>query len=214
MRRTLVAVGLFCASVLGFSIFATEYFRFPMQHLTKDPTALLRLPVYIGALSNLGLQLWMAAATACALGYAGLRRLGRHPREARFLLAAGLFSLAILADDMFRLHEDVYPRFLGGEKFVFSLYGLIWLAVLVRFRDVIRRTEFGLLAVAMAFFAIMAVADLMPTSHHPGPLVEDGSKLVAITTWLAYLARTSLGFLLGARAAGAAAGRATAGAAR
>ena len=75
---------------------------------------------------------------------------------------------------------------------VVAAYGVATLIFLIRFRELILKTESVLLGSAFAFFAFSLLVDqvldeVMPMEH----LFEDGSKFLGILGWLAYFTRTS-----------------------
>ena len=60
-----------------------------MGDLTRDPAAILDVPVYVGFLSQIGILLWAATAAICLFSAAVLWR--REPVDsiARFLVCSG-----------------------------------------------------------------------------------------------------------------------------
>jgi len=87
-------------------------------------------------------------------------------------------------DDLAQLHEEVYPRLFLPEKVVFLLYGLAALAWLLRFRAILMARVRVPLLLAMGFFGISILADVLPfivsSLQH---LLEDGAKLLGILNW-------------------------------
>ncbi len=109
----------------------------------------------------------------------------------------------LLLDDLFLIHEDAIPNYLGiSEKLVFLAYGLITALYLVRFRKVILRTNYVIFAIAFMFLAASVFIDLLPGLSRWIPLppmllgenylLEDGAKLFGITTWFFYFAHVGL----------------------
>ena len=76
--------------------------------LTHDPNHLADLPPYTGAISQIGALLWCAAASIC---FFSSRLLAGSP--ARFLRCAGLLTTVLLVDDMFLVHDQVFPQYFG-----------------------------------------------------------------------------------------------------
>jgi hypothetical protein len=177
-----------------------------VAQLTRDTVSLAGVPLYTGAISNLGILLWCATAAVCLLTALVLRarggELGGRPEAAGFLLGAGLLTAALLVDDAFLLHEGVAPRFYGhvGTNLLFALYGAATAWVLWRGRHVIARSEAGLLALALAFLVASVGVDeihdfglfsLSPAGFDElGLLLEDGVKLLGIAGWLGYFGTT------------------------
>lgn len=173
----------------------------PPYLLTRDPAAIHGTSAFLGALSNLGVLLWAAAASVM-LFTAGL--LGSQPRaaEARaFLAKAGVFSAWLLLDDLFMLHERSLPdRFGVSQPLLLAIYVGIAILLLARHRELIARTDFRPLAFACGFFACSATLDQGPGDWHEWPslvLVEDGAKLLGTLSWLVYFAATARAAALG-----------------
>ncbi|MEM6854679.1 MAG: hypothetical protein AAF593_09750 [Planctomycetota bacterium] len=171
----------------------------PLGVLTRDVAAVARVHPLTGALSQIGLALWAAAA-----GVAGFNAL-RHWRHGgkrwivRFHAAACVISAALLIDDAFMVHEH-YGRLLFGlnEKVVLGILGgavLVFLGVYRRF--VLTNRALPLLICTCLFFAVMLVVDQFQVAVGKANfrhLLEDGMKLLGIVGWLAWL--TCCGLIL------------------
>ena len=112
-----------------------------------------------------------------------------------FLAAIGLGTAVVLADDLFLLHESVFPVLLGiPEKVTFLIYGVGFLTVVYRFRSAVRDTPVALGLVATGFLFLSAVADATLEGVESAliyrHIVEDGLKFLGIVGWLAYLTIT------------------------
>lgn len=163
-----------------------------MRQLTQDPTTVLDAPFYIGIISTIGNVLWVAAATVCLFTPLFLSRWISKPWR-DFLLFSGLFTILLLFDDVFLLHDDILPNYLNVSGEIYGVtYVLLILFYLLRFRQRILHSNYLLLGIALACFATSAGVDLAyePLRDLFSPrlvlLVEDGAKLLGITTWLAY----------------------------
>ena len=129
------------------------------------PTEILRDPImvaggdqsdfYLGLFSNLGVVLWTAAAAICLFVGSGLT--GEASRRARhFLLFAGFFTLVLMLDDLFMLHENY------ADRMIYPLYALGLLYYVIRFFGLILRLDVVLFALAIPFFGNAIVIDLAP----------------------------------------------------
>ena len=78
-------------------------YNIPVGDFTREPNVTLDGAVYIGAISNLGICLWTAAATVCFFGFTYLNRYGPASSFRMFLLHAGIFTSLLLFDDLFHL---------------------------------------------------------------------------------------------------------------
>jgi hypothetical protein len=173
-----------------------------VAQLTRDTASLAEVPLYTGAVSNLGILLWCAAAAVCFLTALVLSTRGGLSEAAGFLLGAGLLTTALLLDDAFLLHEGVAPRFYGqvGTHLFLALYGVATVWILWRWRRSIARTEYGLLVLALACLAASVGIDEIhdfglislspPSFDELGLLLEDGFKLLGIAGWLGYFGTT------------------------
>ena len=161
----------------------------PVTDLTRDPSATTGDSPFIGALSHLGVLFWCASVAICFFSFALLQRTGNIGKFSAFFLFGGLISLILLLDDLFLLHETVFPLYLNiPEKLVFLSYGLILLGYLTQFRKLILKTDFIFLIFAFCLFGLSIVIDLLDLRI--SILFEDGSKLFGIVSWFGYFART------------------------
>ena len=110
----------------------------------------------------------------------------------QFLFFAGCLTTLLLLDDFLLWHEVVLPYLLGiSEKVVYTVYVLLTLTYLIRFRDPIRNSGYGLLLLSGVFFASSVLLDLKLHSSDFKSLTEDGAKLLGIATWSAFHIRTA-----------------------
>ena len=190
--------GTALAGLLGLVWLAVSV-EVPIAQFTRDPAAVMNGPFYAGALSNVGVLLWCAAAAVCFFGASLLSARIQSGLAApagdgpRFLLASALFTCLLLVDDLFMLHDLVLPEYLQlRERYVILTYGLLMLAYLLRFRRQILQTDWLVLVVAGGFFSCSIVVDKLPETllpmHH---VFEDGAKFLGILGWLLYLGRST-----------------------
>ena len=199
------------------------------------PTEMLRDPImvaggeqsefYLGLFSNLGVVLWTAAAAICL--FAASEMSAAPDRQARqLLLYAGLFTLLLMLDDLFMLHENH-----AGALF-YIMYAIGILYYVVRFFRLILQLDVVLFALTIPLFGNAVLLDLAPWRLLPGEgievpqaiassplerdevrqlgrelryLLEDGCKFVGICCWTAFHIRAAKllrqGDALGARIA-------------
>lgn len=177
----LLAAGLVASSALDRAI----------GDFTKDPTAVLGGPFYVGFLSNLGVLAIWTGAVACLVSAAALRRVDENSAAA---LSAGGAILAVLAlDDLFQLHEYVLPEILGVPQHrVVAIYGLAAVTYGIAYRRFLRDTDWPLLLVAAGFLGLSAIVDRLGDvsgAHHH--LLEDGLKLFGVILCSAYFISVS-----------------------
>lgn len=189
---TLLLVSAASMILMG-TVLAVHFWKgVPIGDLTRDPLEVMDGAIYIGFLSQVGIFFWAASATVCLFaasviaGGAGIHKLKS------FFLAAGVLSLYLGLDDVFELHEHLFPRIGVSEKIVYVSYVGITVLWLIQFCSIILTTEYLLLGGAALFFSASIAIDVVDyhfTGHH---LFEDGTKIIGIMCWLAYFYRTAV----------------------
>ena len=174
-------------TVLSLVIVTTFARHIPVSMMTRDMAAIAKVHPLTGAVSNVGILLWCAAAAICFFTASLLRERGAH-REARFLAWSGLLTTALLVDDFFMLHEYLAPVHLHlNEKAVHASYFGATAVYLVLLRRQILDRSFHLLAAALVFFASSVLVDVTD-GRGWWVLAEDGFKLLGIGSWFGYYA--------------------------
>ena len=167
---------------------ASYYLNIPISHFTRDPLAITGNHPFLGIISNVGAILWSFSVAICFFSYVLLKTSKESHDVLGFILFGGVISLVLLLDDLFMLHERIYPEYFWvSEKIVFVFYGVLILFYLVKFRRIIIETDFIFILLAVFFFALSILVDLLPESllpwHH---LFEDGPKFFGIVSWFGY----------------------------
>ena len=156
--------------------------------LLADPMAIARDPelccaFYSGAVSNLGVLLWAAAAAI-----AGFAASLAAPNGARsFFIATSVFTAFLMGDDLFMLHEDAFPALGVPEPmvYVFYLCGAIAYGVVYCQRIFAGRAALAILAaLAMAVSLIEDQTMILWPVHD---FIEDGTKLGGIYCWFLFV---------------------------
>ena len=89
-------------------------------------------------------------------------------------------------DDIFLLHESVFPYLGIHEKVVYATYAGLVLFYLVKFYPTILKTEYILLVMALGFFALSVIFDKSSIPGIDPYLLEDGVKIAGIVSWMFY----------------------------
>lgn len=174
------------------------------SRFTQDPATLLGSHPFVGVVSNVGIVLW--AATAAITLFTALVLQSRAPghHSAAFLGSAGVLTCGALLDDLFLFHEELLPTVLGVPQAVFLVaYAGALALFLLHYRGLVLRTDYGLLVLTLAWFAVSLGVDQFPHTWFawkPLYLVEDGAKLLGIAGWLGYFGRVSALTLLSEQA--------------
>jgi hypothetical protein len=200
LRGTLMAMALvFMVSALALAVVFFFHFGHGVSfgHLTRDPTAVMEAPFYTGFLSQFGIIFWSATASICL--FSGVVASPLLSAEKKFLYASGLFILLLAIDDLFLLHEGLFPQHLGiPEMVVYAAYAVITLVYVWRFLPIILKTNYLLFGLAFFFFGLSIGIDLFdPVAGDVGYLIEDTPKFMGILTWLAYFSLVSINIVGG-----------------
>jgi hypothetical protein len=185
----LVLVGLALAVALTSDV--------TLRTLMQDATTVLNGPFYVGSLSLAGIIGWsLAAGVSLFTALAAPRALRGQLRS--FLLAAGALSAVFLVDDAFLVHDEIVPLYLGiSGELIGVAYIIVTAGILYIFRRVIATTNYVLLGAALLLLGMSAAVDIASTSltavvpTNVIALGEDGTKLIGIWTWCAYLVSVS-----------------------
>lgn len=182
------AILLLCAGLLV-SIATSS----PLGFLTRDPTAILGGHPLVGAFSNIGVLLWCAAASVCLFTSVSLKG-SLDSKIQGCLFFGGLLSGVLLFDDLFLVHEELGPRYLGmDEKLIYLSYASMIGAYLLKFRKVLIDHEPFFLFASLGLFAISVLFD----SNLFGPpqlstfFVEESAKYLGILSWCIFHLRLS-----------------------
>jgi hypothetical protein len=186
------------AILLGAGLWAKATDR-RVWFFTVEPFLIGNLPAYAGILSTLGNILWAAAAAVCFYTAWILKIDNSKRRWKDFLFAAALLTVLLMTDGLFQMHRIFYPRILGVPTiFVFGFYGLYMIGLLGYFREQVLETEYLILGLALIFFFLAVVFDMISILPRGSTAFSDGLKLFGIVSWLIYFVRTSRQALMGA----------------
>jgi len=191
--------------VLGAAAMARVHFDIPWRHIMGDPAAVTGWPFYLGFISNVGALLWAAGASIFLFSFWVYRSSGGEPEGRRFLLCSGLFVGLLGLDDLFMLHDQVFPNYLSiSQSLVVGSYGVLASLYVVRFAAVIAQTAYPVFVAAMAMLAASVgldqMQDLFSIAFVGKGFWEDAAKLLGIGTWLSYAVHTCSALLRGERA--------------
>ena len=169
-------------------VIASYFLNIPISQFTRDPLAITKGHPFLGIISNVGVILWSFSVAICFFSYVLLKTSKKPNNVSRFIIFGGFISLVLLLDDLFMLHDRIYPKYFGvGEKIVFLFYGTLILFYLVKFRKIIKKTDFIFILLATSFFGLSILVDRLPQSLLPWThLFEDGPKFIGIVSWFSY----------------------------
>ncbi|XLS27798.1 hypothetical protein ACJD0Z_11390 [Flavobacteriaceae bacterium M23B6Z8] len=158
----------------------------PIANLTRDITAIAALPPYTGFFSQIGSFFWIATSTLSIFSASVSFKDRAFPDLKKYLYLSGLLTLFLCLDDIFLLHEQVFPYFGIPEKLVFAVYGLIILSWAVKFYAIILKTDYILLLMSFSFLGLSVILDVFEIPALDPYLYEDGAKMIGIVCWFFY----------------------------
>jgi hypothetical protein len=197
-----------CGGALFILAAAVSFGGLSYRELFNDPADTYGFSPVGGIVSTVGLMLWSAAVGTALATWESLRRRDGDLQLRRFFLATGLFTVLLLVDDAFMLHERVLPGLGFAERYVKATYLVLALAYGLGFRrELTRDGGLMLLVPTAAFFAASLVLDNPASIRAMGLLdagfvsyvVEDGAKFVGIALWLTFVSRTAITVLASRR---------------
>jgi hypothetical protein len=175
----LIFAGLFGCFAIALVVLASWVLGEPAAVFTREPQEVLDGPFYVGSFSNLGGLIWFGAAAI--MSFAGSLK----PLDRGALILTALLTWAMGLDDIFMLHDRVYPKLYLNETFVSALYfGVMVVIVLRYYRQLARSTLVGI-AIAVSFWVLSAVLDHYFNHISIGQIGEDGIKFIGIVVWAA-----------------------------
>ena len=173
------------------SIFVSINKDIELDNFTQDPNAQFNAPFYVGFFSNVGIMIWSAAFTICF--YAAWRTDGKTDKRAQeFLIFSGLITMLMTFDDLFQLHELVFPKYLSiSENMVYLTYLNIYMIYFIRFRRQLLNSDFIVLGISFFLLGLSTIIDILPLPIEKDTFLEDAIKLLGAITWLIYFVRTA-----------------------
>lgn len=161
-----------------------------VETLTRDTSAVLSGSPFAGLLSQLGGMIWSSAATLWLAMTVLTRRV--DPAVSRFALAMATLTTYLGLDDMFLLHEAVFPEMMGiPEKVVLASIAAASCACAFVFRHRLAGHRPALFALAVGLLASSVLLDMLDGQkvipiYSIAMLAEDGLKWLGICSWCAY----------------------------
>jgi hypothetical protein len=175
--RHLIFAGFFGCLAIALVALASWLLDEPVAVFTREPQQVLHGSFYVGSFSNLGGLVWFGAAAILSFA-ASLK-----PVDRGALLLAALVTWAMGLDDIFMLHDRVYPKLFLNEIIITALYfGTIGVIVFRYHRQLTRSTLVGI-AIAVFFWVLSEVFDQF--FNQIGQLAEDGAKFIGLVVWAA-----------------------------
>mgnify|MGYP001127210564 CR=1 FL=1 len=107
-------------------------------------------------------------------------------RLKKFVFLSGLLTLLLCFDDMFLMHEQLFPSLGIPQKVILITYGIMTLSLLSNFYFIILKTDYILLVLALCFFSLSVFLDMFNIPGINPYLLEDSTKMIGIISWFFY----------------------------
>jgi hypothetical protein len=165
-----------------------------LSYVTGDIVALTGQSLLVGVFSQVCLGLWAVAAGIALMGGLILRRRASDPRAGGYLLACSAVTFLLLADDMFMIHERIFPRGLRiNDNYMYVLYAVFAAAIAARYWRQIFRSDLRLAIAGVALmFGSVAIDAILSLHSDLANFIEDVLKFLGVVTWVVYLGQTAL----------------------
>lgn len=176
---------------LLFAIYAATRKDIPLDYLTKDPTAIMKAPFYLGFFSNLGIIIWSCAFCSCFFTASRIMNVRYLQQDFFFMIISGFVTLLLTLDDLYQLHEYVFPHYFSiPENAILLTYLNIFLLWGLRFRKRMLQSDFLVLGLAFFFLGMSTIIKLVPLPIPQDTFMKDAFKLFGSVTWFIYFFRT------------------------
>ena len=168
---------------------------FHFDLFSRDPIELLNGKPYYGIISNTGIILWCASSAILFFSSKLSSRNKGHKQQTLFLFFGGLLSLLMLIDDLFLMHDIVFPEYLNlDEKVFYFFYGLSVVSIFYIYRKIILNSDYIFLILSFVLLGASSMTDVALAVglnlNYPF-VVEDSLKFLGIISWFAYFTRTA-----------------------
>lgn len=171
-------------------LFCSRYW-IPFDYLVRDPAAIYGGSPFVGAVSHLGILPWNSTATFCLFAFFVLKKVGRS-EDSFFFLISGLITTFLLLDDLFMLHEHIFPKKFGiSENVVYAVYFAAMLVYFAVYHEIIAKYDYRIISLSCLFFALSLICGLLFPNQGLEFLLEEGFKFLGIFSWLVFFASSS-----------------------
>lgn len=186
--KTIAASILVSLGSAGFILLTARLTDNPIWALTRDPAEVQDYSIYIGILANWCALLWLITASICLFS-AVLLKQNKSPKSVLvFFVLSGIFSLLLGVDDLYMLHDRIFPKFLHiREGFFYLLYFLTFAVYLIYFASRILQYNYMLFAAAFVLFVFSRIPHRESLNA-----VGDMLKYFGVVFWLAFFYRAAL----------------------
>ena len=180
--RWFVLAAVPSAIFYALSVLILKISGFEIMEILRDPAQQSGQSSFLGFISNIGVWLWISAATICLFHGATSNSVGGKDRK-ELLLFMALLSMLLAVDDFFMIHD----RYID-QNLCYLAYATIALGLLIRCHSAILRIDGFAFVAAGLLLALSILTDLtqsrLPLRYSHSQLIEEGFKFCGAATWL------------------------------
>lgn len=166
-------------------------FEIPFTDLTANPISLLDLPFYQGILQRIGVILWGGTVLITLFSFSILKSSENLKDIKKFLLYSGIFFGYFLMDELLLIHNFILPKVFNiHQLIVLIVYVILTVLFLLKFRNLIKKNNISLFAVAVTFLGLSVLVDILSylnvVRFSFRYLLDDGLKFLGIANLFIY----------------------------
>ena len=166
---------------------------FHFDFISRDPIQTYNGSPFAGILSNIGIIFWCSTIAILLFSSKIAQEMGRPKALYRFFFFSGLLTILMMIDDLFMMHDVIFPEYLNlDENFFYVFYGSSVITLLYFFRRVIVKSDYILFLLAFFLLAGSVITDvvvILGLNIKGTYLIEDGFKFLGIISWFVYFTR-------------------------
>jgi len=106
---SIIFIVLVSISVIGLILFLHYNNNISLHTLTSDIVTVSNVEIYVGLLSQIGIFFWAASIAICFFVTTLIWKTQELKKLSLFFIFSGFITLLLAFDDIFLLHEDVFP---------------------------------------------------------------------------------------------------------
>ncbi|MFI0429017.1 hypothetical protein [Mariniflexile sp. HMF6888] len=184
--------------LLSSVFFVGKKFNIPFEKITGDPALTFKSHPFIGFLSNIGALIWCYTASICFFSALILFKT-TDKKKALFFMCSGIFTSILLIDDFFMFHDYIFYTFINSDivqLIVYIAYAIFLFWYILRFLKFILSTLYIFLVLAIGFFGLSVLTDLIFKSKGLQYFIEDSFKFIGLINWMLFFSITAYNALL------------------
>lgn len=182
--------------LLSITFLVGKTYNIPFEKIMGDPANYYNAHPFTGIISNIGVLMWCTTTSICL--FTGIFLLSNGvKKEAFFLIYSGLFSLILLFDDLFMLHDYIFYSFKDFilEPIIFTGYAILLIYYSINYYRIILENNYFVFSLAVLFLGLSILIDSIFPSEGLEHFVEDGLKFIGIANWMLFFTTTSFNIL-------------------